>query len=189
MTKLIGVIAEDRSDVEILEELASKLAPRRTFAVKKFIGYGCGRIRSKCHAWARNLRLQRCSSLVVIHDLDCNQLFQLQDEIGEALHPSPIANHVIVIPVREIEAWLLADQDAIVKALKLSKSIGKIPNPEAILRPKERLRDLVYFKSDKRKHYVNTIDNRKIASCANLKNLRRCKSFVPLEAFLRTVLN
>jgi hypothetical protein len=124
----------------------------------------------------------------VIHDLDCNQLLQLQGDIRGALHPSPIADHIIVIPVREIEAWLLADHNAVGKALNLSKSIGKIPNPEAILRPKERLRDLVYFKSDKRKHYVNTIDNKKIASHTNLRNLRRCKSFVPLEAFLRTVL-
>jgi hypothetical protein len=188
MSKLIGVIAEDKSDVEVLQEIAGKLAARRTFRVKFFVGKGCGKIRSKCQGWARNLNLQHCSSLVIIQDLDFHELPRLVEEIRSALRPSPIAHHIVVIPVREIEAWLLADHDAIAQALSLRKRIAMISNPEAILRPKERLRDLVYYKSEKRKHYVNTIDNRKIAACANLRNLRRCDSFVPLEAFLRTVL-
>jgi hypothetical protein len=189
MSKLIGVIAEDKSDVEVLEEIASKVASRRTFAIKKFVGYGCGRIANKCQAWARNLQLQHCSSLILIHDLDQRTLPQLQQEIQAALNTSPIATHIIVIPVREVEAWLLADHAAIVDALNLRNKIGKISNPEAILRPKERLRDLIWLKSGKRKHYVNTVHNRKIAACAKIQNLRRCNSFVPLETFLHTVLN
>jgi len=37
---------------------------------------------------------------------------------------------VVVIPVREIEAWLLADHEAVSKAFKLDPALRKQANPE-----------------------------------------------------------
>lgn len=182
MSIFIGVIAEDISDVDVIEEIIAKKRKRNYFKIKKFVGHGCGKVRSKCRDWASNLRIQRCALLIVMHDLDENNLDELRAELQNALCPSPIAKHIIVIPIREIEAWLLADHHAINKTFGLH--LKKITNPEEIRRPKERLRDLVYLKSNKSKVYVNTIHNRRIAANASLKELGRCSSFVPLNDFL-----
>jgi hypothetical protein len=59
-----------------------------------------------------------------------------------------------------------------------------VRNPEAIARPKERLRDLVFIRSGHKTRYLNSVHNVKIAGACLLANLRRCASFRPLEDFL-----
>jgi hypothetical protein len=109
----------------------------------------------------------------------------LLDALRKALKPCPISLHLIVIQVHEIEAWLLADQDAIRRACGLPKRVSKVANPEAILRPKEYLRDVIRKNSNKKMTYVNTLHNLKIAKECSVKSLRRCASFIPLEKFIR----
>ncbi|SRR5260370_5389988 len=179
----IGIIAEDNSDVDVIRSIVGKIA-RRKFGVDKFVGHGCGKLRSKCRAWSGNLRERGCTLLILVHDLDRANLGVLNASLAAALTPCPITLNIIVIPVREIEAWLLADHEAIRKAMNLSKAIGKIKNPEAITRPKEHLRDLVWVRSGHKSRYVNSIHNVKIAEACSIANLRRCASFKPLENFL-----
>ena len=130
MSIRIGAIAEDRSDIDVLECLIRKVRPNRQFKVKPFLGHGCGKIRSKCHAWASALASKGCRLLIVLHDLDKANEGQLRNLLTKALKPCPIPRHVIVIPIREIEAWLLSDSRAIDVALKLQKRIRRISNPE-----------------------------------------------------------
>lgn len=184
----LGVIAEDLSDVAVAEILVQKLA-RKSFQIKQFVGRGCGKIASKCSSWADTLEKQGCTLLLVLHDLDERNETDLARKLANSLHPSPIQRHVIVIPVKELEAWLLADHDAITRALKLKKAVGKVSNPQAVRRPKEKLRDLIYLKSEKRITYVNTIHNVKIAECLSIRNLTsRCPSFVPFSKFFTAYL-
>lgn len=179
----VGIIAEDDSDVDVIRSIIRKIA-RRSFGIDKFVGHGCGKVRSKCRAWSQNLHQRGCTLLIVVHDLDTANLRTLRQSLAVELTQSPIKRNIIVIPVREIEAWLLADQDAIRKALNLSMPIGKVSNPEAIARPKERLGELIYIRSGHKTRYVNSIHNVKIADASALTNLRRCASFIPLEDFL-----
>lgn len=185
MSKYVGVIAEDISDVDVINEIIAKVTNRNNFKIKKFIGHGRGKVLGKCHDWARNLKIKKCTLLIIIHDLDTNNLATLRKELGQALSPSPIVNNIIVIPIREIEAWLLADHLAINKTFGIK--LNKVPNPESIIRPKEHLKRLVYLKSMKRKIYINSAHNKKIAANATLKNFSRCKSFIPLNDFLVNV--
>jgi hypothetical protein len=181
--KSIGIIAEDHSDVAVLRILISKIT-KAPFSLKPTVGGGCGKIVGKCHVWAQNLHDQGCRYLIVVHDLDTRIIAHLRAQLAAALNPSPIALHLIVIPVREIEAWLLSDHVAITKAMKLVEPVKMVPNPEVILRPKEYLADLVFRKSRKKRRYVNALDNAKIAALCIMSNLRRCASFVPLSAFI-----
>ena len=185
MKHKIGVIAEDDSDVQVANELIKKISPRKEFVIRRFVGHGCGKLRSKCFQWAIQLKNQGCSLLIVLHDLDDRVLTNLEAELKRLLRPSPIERHVIIIPIQEIEAWLLSDHVAIQNALRLRRKFPRISNPQAIADPKRMLGDLILSRSDKRKRYV-VEDNQKIASHIELANIRRCSSFVPLEQFIRT---
>lgn len=187
MTIQVGVIAEDESDVQVVTAFARKIA-RKPFSVKPVVGHGCGRLRNKCHGWARMLEGRGCSVLLLIHDLDTAHLGQLQNTLRTALGQSPIAKHAIIIPVRELEAWLLSDHDAIQKTFKFKRRLGKIANPEAIQRPKETLRDIIEQRSDRKIIYVNTIHNSKIADHCQISNLLRCLSFRPFQTFIERTL-
>jgi hypothetical protein len=78
MPKVLGVIAEEYSDVEVVRELARIISPtRRPPKIKRFVGHGCGRIKSKCRQWAELLYEQGCQSLILIQDLDDCELVNL----------------------------------------------------------------------------------------------------------------
>ena len=183
--RFLGIIAEDQSDVDVAHELARKVA-RKEFTVRRILGHGCGRISAKARAWAAQLNQQGCTLLVLICDLDRRRLDELSKSLLIALHPCPIQQSIVVIPVREIEAWLLADHDAITRALKLPRPLKKQPNPEAIQNPKERLRDLIRERSKGHITYLNTVHNVKIAKHIQVQNLDRCPAFSPFETFIRT---
>jgi len=186
MTRKLGMIAEDESDVGVIDILIQKIVQHRKYTIKRFLGHGCGKIRSKCNAWANNLRQQDCTVLILVHDSDSNNPTQLKRDIETALAPCPIQYNIIVIPVREIEAWLLSDHGAIQRAIGLKSTLKQVTNPEAIHRPKEHLAQIVRQKSKGEKIYISTIHNKKIASEVHIKNLRRCQSFLPLENFVYT---
>jgi len=178
----IGVIAEENNDVEVLHQLTNKLAPGTTFSFKKFVGHGCGKVRRKCAAWARNLVERGCSHLVLLHDLDQNDQKHLYAELNSSMQRVGFHPYVILIPVHEIEAWLLYDAKAIQCVFNMKKP-PRLPNdPESVLRPKERLRDIVWKES--RKRYVNTIHNGRIAAACRISRLRACHSFQPYPQFI-----
>jgi hypothetical protein len=184
MGKVIGVIAEDYSDVAVLKELIKKISLRRPFKVNRFVGNGCGKIKGKCHQWAHTLNRQGCESLILLQDLDTSIVGRLTQELEDALRPCPISNYIVVIPVREIESWLLCDPYAIKQALNLQFLPKEVSNPEAILNPKTKMRDIVRVASKKTIWYLNTAHNHRIAAEARLEKLRKCQSFRPLEQFL-----
>ena len=164
----------DRSEARLIARIAKRNVP-----IQKFVGQWCSKVRAKCQSWALNLRDRGCGLLVIIHDLDeASDTATLMSELVRNLDPSPIKRHVIVILVREIEAWLSADDEAIRKAMKLSQPMKRVSNPERLMHPKEHLRDQIFIRSRHKSHYVNTIHNKKIAWVCKLANLRQCPSFL-----------
>ncbi len=53
---IIGIIAEDKCDVDVIAELVSKIVPGKRFSTKHFLGHGCGKIKGKCFIWAQVLK-------------------------------------------------------------------------------------------------------------------------------------
>jgi len=184
MTVMVGVIAEDHSDIDVMDVIISKLA-KKSYAIRRFVGHGSGKILSKCNSWANDLRAKGCTLLIVAHDLDSRKLAKFKPQLAQALGVSPIPQHVLVIPVQEIEAWLLADHEAILKTVKAKKTLKMIANPEASNHPKEDLRDLISRITDHRTIYVNTVHNHLIAKNAAITNLRRCTSFLDFHDFVK----
>ena len=140
----IGVIAEEVNDVDVLYEFTCKLVEENKFSFKKFVGHGCGKLRRKCKAWAENLMRRGCSHLVVIHDLDNFNEARLRTELSNSVHHINFDRYVILIPIKEIEAWLLTDATALKTVFKMSQ-LPKLPNsPEQLEDPKRSLFEIVY---------------------------------------------
>src|SRR5271157_2682991 len=167
----MGIIAEDDSDVGVLREMTLALLKPHAIGFSRFVGDGCGKLRRKCGAWAKNLVLQGCPWIVVVHDLDVCKEQELRAQLNRAIAPAKANASVVLIPKREIEAWLLYDGAAIATAFSERKP-PKIPgNPESLPDPKKHLRDLIWRKY--RKEYLNTLHNPQIAKHIDLALLRK----------------
>jgi hypothetical protein len=116
--------------------------------------------------------------------LDRRDLAQLEATLRRAISNSPIPHSVVVIPIQEIEAWLLSDELAISQFFNLRKSLKRVSNPEAVSNPKEVIGRLVQQASGGAKRYVNTLHNEPLVQRVRMSRLRTCKSFGPLERFV-----
>lgn len=184
MAKNLGFIAEDVSDIEVLKILARKISSR-SFKVSHFVGKGCARLASKAPGWCKSLHSKGCGQVLLVHDLDRHKMNELRTKLLSALESVPQKQKAVVIPVEELEAWLLSDEAAIKRALNLDKAPKPWKNPERVESPKEKLRDTVWTLSKQKKQYVNTVHNPLIASQLDIAKLRdKCESFKDFEAFI-----
>ena len=181
----IGVIAEEKNDVEVIYELTCKIIKEKNFAFKNFVGHGCGKVRRKCEAWGRALLARGCSHIVILHDLDKGDEKKLRAELEAQIRELNFEQKVVLISVEELEAWLLSDPDALKSVFNMQKSPRVRQTPEKISDPKEFLGNIIrkYSKSE----YLNTIHNRRIAKALSIANLTRCPSFSPYPKFLKTI--
>lgn len=182
MTIRLGIIAEDDSDADVAEILIRKLS-KKCFSTKRVRAGGCGMIRKNALRWALNLQKSGCNRLLVLHDLDTKEESALRSELEEKLNGCIIKSRAVVIPVREMESWLLADPRAIKLALNLKRDIPSVGNPEKILDPKREIKKLVDRVSKRERTYVHTLHNSKIALQCDVKKLNVCESFSFLHRF------
>ncbi len=188
MAKLIGVIAEDMSDVEVIKILLKKMT-KKSFTTAQFVGKGCGPLKKKIPGWCKAFKNKGVQAVLVIHDLDKNDAQELRTKLESMLPANVFANATVVIPTEELEAWLLSDEKAIKTAMKLQTSPKKIHHPEQITSPKEYLAALVKQHSKNGlKQYVNAIHNSKIADELLIQHLNKCASFAEFTAFAKTAI-
>jgi hypothetical protein len=181
----LGVIAEDDSDVEVLREITLVLLKPQSVGFKKFVGDGCGKVRRKCGAWAANLARQGCRWLVVVHDLDMHNEKELRSHLTNSIANVRTKASIVLIPKREIEAWLLYDGKAIASAFREAQPPPLPGNPESLSDPKKHLRDLIWRRYGKR--YLNTVHNPMIAKHIKTSLLKGSLSFKPHFEFVRRV--
>ncbi|WP_312933916.1 DUF4276 family protein [Pseudomonas sp.] len=184
MATKIGIIAEDESDVDVIKEILGIYIPANNFGTKKFVGKGCGKLRAKCAAWTTNLVAMGCEHILIFHDLDRYDEHTLRKELSAKIELTGFKNTLIVIPVEELESWLLSDMEAIKEIFSIQKKIKPLGPSEKIKSPKEQLQKLV--KRYSKKTYINTIHNKKIASKLRIQELMNCKSFHPLNQYLNS---
>lgn len=182
---IIGIIAEEKEDVRVLETFAAKIVNEKAFSVKHFVGHGCGKLKKKCAIWANVLKTRGCELLIVVHDADAPHSTDVHAQLCSLLADCDLSKKLILVPVEELEAWLLADPAAIKKAFRMKRSPTIDSRPETIGSPKEKLRDIVWKESKKR--YVNSIHNPLIAKHVAIDRvLKKCPSFAPFPEFLTT---
>lgn len=122
---------------------------------------------------------------ILCRDADGNDPGQVHDEVSEKVASAaglgPEA--CVVVPVQEIEAWILADLTCANKLFR-SWRPDALSNPESIRNPKEYLRRL--SRADKAKpRYTPAIHNQQMAKHLDLDVVsKKCPSFRPLKDFV-----
>jgi uncharacterized protein DUF4276 len=181
----MGIIAEDDSDVAVISSITLALLRPHRIGFKKFVGNGCGKLRRKCAAWANNLVQQGCRWIVVVHDLDVHNEAELRQRLTASVRPAGAEASVVLIPKREIEAWLLYDSRAIARAFRETLRPPLPGNPELLWDPKEHLRSIIRIRY--RKTYLTTVHNPLIAKHIDVSLLRQSRSFSPHFGFAAAV--
>ncbi len=118
-------------------------------------------------------------------DLGCPRL-KRTEIIEKIIKPSKLSLPIcVLVPVQEIEAWILADVGALGKLFPTWRGrLNPIASPELIRDPKEHLRRLVLDK-EKRPKYDHATHNASIARHLDLEEVKRkCPSFSPLAALI-----
>ena len=180
----IGVIAEEKNDVDVLYQVTAKLVSENSFTLAQFVGHGGGKLQKKARCWADNLIKRGCEAIVLIHDLDKQDEPALRATLSRLLDGINEPPIIILIPVQEIESWLLCDPRAI-KAVFNMRRAPRLPGrPEELDDPKRWLSRLV--KTNSKTTYLNTIHNKRIAEEMSLSGVtRKCPSFSAYPPFVK----
>jgi hypothetical protein len=183
--KEIGLIVEDDSDFESFRILIQRIADKKNLKFRKAISNGCGKLRRKATSYAQNLYQRGCNMIILVHDLDRNDLYDLNQELLDKFSDCPAQYSFICIPIEEIEAWFLSDPDGIKKTFNLNKSPKIKGLPETIPSPKEKIGELVKTYSNNSKMYLNTKHNSKLSQNVSLELvLKKCNSFKRMNDFI-----
>jgi hypothetical protein len=182
---MYGILGEDDSDAQTLKVLVKRLAGDESLTVKAKGYGGSGKLLKD---GARALRLFKALALtrfIVCHDADGPDPNEKCDLVMEkSVKPSGLAKDCcIVIPVQELEAWILADIECGSKVFGWWRP-APIQNPEGIPKPKGHIERLCYSNKPRRR-YNHAVDNERMARHLDLdKVARKCAEFRKLRAFV-----
>jgi hypothetical protein len=183
MADVLGVIAEDTTDLETVRVLIQRVRP------VKVLGHasaGSSRIPTKAVAWMKDLARRGASKVLIVHDLDRDPTTgELRDEAALRRRlmnlPAPAGvTQVVCIPVKELEAWLWAS-DACLSRVARQPTRG-LPDPAAVRGPKERF--IALSRDERRQAWYTPNDNAALARLLELEVCAaRCPSLRTLIAF------
>jgi hypothetical protein len=184
---MYGVIGEDKSDVATIKVLIKRLAGNDALTIHTKGYEGCAQMLKK---GAAQLRLfaskpMDCRRFVICHDADRalpaeRRSIVIKDIVAQA---GELGAFCVLIPVQEIESWILADIQAVQKIVK-SWQPKEIMLPESINDPKEHLEKLSRD-SQKRPRYSHATHNEKVAAYLDLERVyKKCPSFPDLHKFV-----
>jgi hypothetical protein len=182
---MIGIVAEDQSDAETLRTLVRRTIrnPGAQVLIK-----GCGgggALKRKARSHIEQFRTRGATKFIVCHDADGNDPDEIRRIVAEAVFgggPVP-PSHCIVVPTEEIEAWILADGEAISRVIP-SLVVPAVQHPEQLASPKEWLEDHSRARNA-RPLYAHAVHNPRVAEHLRINEVaRKCPSFQHLVNFL-----
>ena len=182
---MYGVLGEDKSDFETLKILVQRLVGKKKVCFQGKGYTGCGELLKKGGKDLKLLSDMGCTRFIIAHDADQRDVNEVRLKlIDKIVRPSGVKKSIcLLVPVQEIEAWLLADIEAVTNIFT-----GWNPKPEASPeskpRPKEYLEKLSRDASGSPR-YRHPTHNPHLAKHIDLTTVsNRCKSFRPLEEFV-----
>lgn len=183
---MFAVLGEDQSDVSTLKVIIKRLAKNDSLSVK---GKGYDGGAEMLRKGAKQIELfaseHKCKRFVICYDADGPDAVRRYNEARQKIVTPCRANglYSIIVPVQEVEAWILADIAAVSNVFK-GWSPDEISNPESIASPKEHLEKLSR-NSERRPRYSHATHNEKVAQHLDLEKVaNKCPSFRPLVEFV-----
>ncbi len=182
---MYGILGDDESDVETLKVLVRRLAHNQALPVKTKGYGGCAKMLRKGAKQLALFRNLECTRFIVCYDADGPDPKPKYELVRtKIVEPSGIDEGVcIVIPVQELEAWILADLERATEIFTSWKP-KPINNPEQIASPKEYLEKLSRD-SRQKPRYSHATHNEKMAKYIDLgKVSKKCSAFRVLAEFV-----
>ena len=185
---IIGIIAEDDTDCEAVRQIVYRSKLGNKTEIKKWASKGCHHLRRKLSAQMMVLSNKGCNAFIIVHDLDRNPAngslkdeATLRTDLEKLIAKFDKIEKHICIPIEELEAWFWSDPN-VIKSIGGQKAKAH-PNPQLIIKPKEKLIEL--SKGENRKPRYSTNDNSRLAKMLDLDLCsQRCRSFRKLLEFL-----
>jgi hypothetical protein len=186
-TVRFAILGEDDSDAETLKILVRRVAENERLPVYTKGYNGCAQLMRKGARDVAALAEEGWHRFVIAHDAD--------RMTAEARHAAVWARVVkrsqampgcccVVVPVEELEAWILADVEAVTKEWPAWRP-KPVASPERIESPKEHLERLSRD-AQHRPRYSHKTHNPVIAPHLDLAMVeRKCPSFCVLSRFVR----
>ena len=183
---MYGILGEHKSDAATLKVLVRRLLNNSSLKIKAKGFDGASEMLKKGAKELRLLKNLGCKRFIICHDADGPNPSDSKEKVQELiLKPSKIdENCCVVVPVQEIESWILADIKAVTNIFSGWRP-QEIANPESRNSPKEHLRSLSRQDNKGKPRYDNTTHNEKLAKYLDLAIVReKCPSFKPLVDFV-----
>jgi hypothetical protein len=181
MIRKLGIIAEDKTDVETIQVLARRIDDPRLPVVGRAPAGGT-KILAKTPAFLAEFSRHGCDGVVVVHDLDRSPTGDLNDEAALRQRLSKVAGQALIcVPIEELEAWFWSDPAVLAQVG--GHACAAHANPHKLRSPKEELRRLSR-RGGARPRYA-TADNPRLAESLDLDLCAsRCPAFQDLRSFL-----
>lgn len=175
-----GIIAEDISDYISICVLIKRIAMVDRITTSKKLGAGKGKINRKYVSWCEELLKDGCHVVVILIDQDREIASDIETKINSAIK-NLRGRYIVCVPVEEIEAWVLADINALREVFEIKESIKEVRSPEMQTSPKEMIEKIIKKATGNRKMYVKTSHNPKIFENIDLCKLGNCQQFVKFK--------
>jgi hypothetical protein len=178
---MYGLIGEDKSDVDTLKILIRRIANNDTVSIKAKGYSSCGEMLKK---GARQLHLFKalgCKKFIICYDSDRDCPKKRKQEIVDKVISKVGFKGVFcaLVPIQEIESWILADLKAVSKIITSWNPTEEINHPETVKDPKEYLEKL--SRQQQRPRYSHATHNPIIARHLDIAKVSmKCSSFRPL---------
>lgn len=181
MTDVYCVLGEDKSDFATLKVLIRRLANNHGIQVKGRGFGGHAKLLKDGGEFLTSMANTGCTKFIVIHDADQKPANEIKQElVRKIVKPSGVQSGIcLLVPVQEIESWLLADLAAANKIFS-GWTPKSVETPESLNNPKEHLEKLSQIGC--RPRYQHATHNEQLAKHICLKTVaERCPSFKPLH--------
>lgn len=175
---MIAILGESDADTDVLVAIIKKIMAQPNLPTKK-LGYRGGT--DLLRSGARDIRMfcrQGIKHFVVCHDADTSSYEAVQERVySRVIKPAGLSSlYCIAVPVQELEAWIIADHEAVQATLKKFR-LKEEPNPESIRNPKEWI-----VRQSRAQRvtplYVPTMHNPRVAERISIERVaRKCPSF------------
>ncbi len=186
---MFAVLAEDCSDVEALVVLVKRISGKENATIYRKGFSGCGELRNKASSHILDFAAQGATHFIICHDSDGNDPEIIRRDVRTSIQGKlDLSNYIhrMIVPVQEIEAWIIADEVAVKKVIP-SLDIRAVAQPESVESPKEWLVS-ESRKGRSRPLYAPATYNARVAQHLDLEKVqKKCRSFGELVEFVKSV--